>query len=337
MRELKLLLLLITASLAPAADRVVIFEDFTNSGCSPCWNIETQINAFVASHIASGTLAVIRTHVNWPSAGDPIYLANPTEQTVRKAQYGVQSVPYLIFDGIQVTAAPSLESHFNNRLNTPAYIDIMVARNGDETSGTVSIRIIAEQEPQWQEGTVMRVWPILVEDNIPGVGYWAGSVFEQAFRDNLLGPYGEVVEFAAPYPDTIFVDAEYTVAPSWDANSLFLATFLQCTYQQGDHEVPNADWQKFLDIPQGLEDGFTPFGPVLTVTPNPGSGAFTAFSVLPEGSTGTLQVFDLAGRTVLTSPAGEQTGFALAESGVYFVRLLTDTGTSVIRTIAVIR
>jgi len=333
----KAVLCLLAASLALAADRVVLFEDFTNSGCGPCWNIESQINAFVANHIASGTLAVIRTHVNWPSASDPIYLANPTEQTVRKAQYGVQSVPYLIFDGIQVTAAPSLESHFTSRLNTPSYIDILVARNGDGTSGNVSIRVIAEQEPEWQEGTVMRLWPILVEDDVPGVGYWAGSVFEQAFRDNLLGPYGEVVEFAAPYPDTIFVDAEYTVAPSWDADNLYLATFLQCTYQQSDHEVPNADWQKFMEIPQGVEEGFTPFGPVLTVTPNPGSGAFTAVSVVPEGSTATLQVFDIAGRTVLTSPAGAQTGFALAESGVYFVRLLTDTGASVTRTIAVIR
>lgn len=333
----KLALLMATASIALAADRVVLFEDFTNSGCSPCWNIESQINAFVASHIASGTLAVVRTHVNWPSAGDPIYVANPTEQTVRKAQYGVQSVPYLIFDGIQVTAAPSLESHFTNRLNTPSYIDILVARNGDEASGTVSIRVIAEQEPQWQEGTVMRVWPILVEDNVPGVGYWAGSVFEQAFRDNLLGPYGEVVEFAAPYPDTVFIDAEYTVAPAWSASDLYLATFLQCTYQQSDHEVPNADWQKFMDIPQGVEEGFTPFGPVLTVTPNPGSGVFTAVSILPEGTTGTLQVFDITGRTVFTAPASGQTGFSLAGTGVYFVRLLADDGTSVTRTIACVR
>lgn len=326
-----------TASIALAADRVVLFEDFTNSGCGPCWNIESQINAFIAGHIASGTLAVVRTHVNWPSAGDPIYVANPTEQTVRKAQYGVQSVPYLIFDGIQVTAAPSLENHFTNRLNTPSYIDILVARNGDEASGTVSIRVIAEQEPQWQEGTVMRVWPILVEDNVPGVGYWAGSVFEQAFRDNLLGPYGEVVEFAAPYPDTVFIDAEYTVAPAWSANDLYLATFLQCTYQQSDHEVPNADWQKFMDIPQGVEEGFTPFGPVLTVTPNPGSGVFTAVSILPEGTTGTLEVFDITGRTMFTAPAAGQTGFSLAGTGVYFVRLLADDGTSVTRTIACVR
>lgn len=319
-----------------AADRVVLFEDFTNSGCGPCWSIEPTINAFVNSHIASGNLAVIRTHVNWPSASDPIYLANPTEQTVRKAQYGVSSVPYLIFDGIQVTAAPLLENHFNARLNVPAYIDITVARNGDENSGNVSIRIIAEQEPQWQEGTVMMVWPILVEDNIPGVGYWAGNFFEQAFRDNLLGPYGQQVVFAAPYPDTIFVDAEYTVSPSWNVNELYLATFLQCTYQQSDHEVPNADWQKFMNIPQGVEEGFTPFGPVLNVSPNPGAGVFQASTIIPEGATGTLQVFDISGRLVTSFPAGGTREFTLDASGVYIVRLLTSDGASTARTVAVV-
>lgn len=319
-----------------AADRVVLFEDFTNSGCGPCWSIEPTINAFVNGHIASGNLAVIRTHVNWPSAGDPIYQANPTEQTVRKAQYGVSSVPYLIFDGVLVSAAPLLENHFNARLSVPAYISIVVARNGDETSGNVSIRIIAEQEPQWQEGTVMMVWPILVEDNIPGVGYWANSYFEQAFRDNLLGYYGQQVSFSAPYPDTVFVDAEYTVAPSWNANELYLATFLQCAYQQSDHEVPNAHWQKFLDIPQGVDEGFVPFGPVLNVSPNPGAGVFQVGTILPEGATGTLQVFDISGRLVTSFPAGGTDGFTLDASGVYIVRLLTSDGASVSRTIAVV-
>ncbi len=325
------------AAAAGAADRVVLFEDFTNSGCGPCWSIEPQINAFVASHIESGELAVIRTHVNWPSASDPIYLANPTEQTVRKAQYGITSVPYLIFDGIQVTAAPSLENHFNNRLATPAYIDILVARNGDETSGSISIRIIAEQEPQWLPETVMRVWPILVENNVPGVGYWAGGVFEQAFRDNLLGPYGSEISFSAPYPDTVFIDAGYEIAPAWNADELYLATFLQCSYQQGDHEVPNADWQKFLLIPEGVGEGAPAMVPVLEVGPNPSHGTFTATATIPAGVSGTLQVFDTAGRSLLSVQAGGTSTFTASESGLYFVRLLLETGVSVSRAVAVIR
>lgn len=332
-----LLTILSLVALASAADRVVLFEDFTNSGCGPCWNIESQINQFVSNHIASGNLAVVRTHVNWPSASDPIYIANPTEQNVRKAQYGVTGVPYLIFDGIQVTAAPSLENHFNNRLNTPAYIDILVARNGDETSGQISIRIIAEQEPQWGEETDMRVWPILVEDYVPGAGYWAGSYFEQAFRDNLLGPFGYEVVFTGPYPDTVYVDAEYEISASWNADNLFLATFLQCTYQQNDHEVPNADWCKFLDIPQGVGDGMVPWAPSITLGRNPSSGMIPVAAELPPGVGGTLQLFDTSGRLVSSMPAGAVGNFIVNEAGVYFVRLVTDSGESAVARAVVVR
>ncbi len=331
------LAVLALVTLASAADRVVLLENFTNSGCGPCWSIEGQLNQFVADNIASGRLAVIRVHVNWPSAGDPIYTANPTEQNVRKAQYGVSSVPFLIFDGIQVTAAPSLTNHFNSRLNVPAYIDILVARNGDETSGHISIRIIAEQEPQWAEETEMRVWPILVEDQVQGAGHWAGTYFKQAFRDNLLGPYGGKVEFTGPYPDTIYVDAEYEIAPSWNPDNLFLATFLQCSYQQSDHEVPNADWCRFIDIPQGVGDGMVPQAPSVTLGVNPGTGLIPVAAELPPGVAGTLQLFDITGRMVSSMPAAASGSFSVNEAGVYFVRLTTETGESAVATAVVVR
>lgn len=329
----------VMVSLLFAANRVVLFEDFTNSGCGPCWTIEPQVNAFVNSNIGSGNLAVIRVHVNWPSPSDPIYNANPTEQNVRKAQYGVSSVPFLIFDGVLISNAALLQNHFNLRRNVPSVIDILVARNGDDVSGSISIRLIAEEEPPWQENTVMKLWPILVEDNVPGVGYWAGSVFEQAFRDNLLGPFGETVTFSPPYPDTIFVDAEYTISPSWDANELYLATFLQCTYQQSDREVPNANWGKFLDIPTGIAEGFptNPAHPVLLVSPNPSSGTFQAVSMIPDGTSGTVQVYDLSGRLAASAPANGVHGFSVDVPGVYLVRLTTDRGDGVVRRLVVLR
>ena len=45
--------LVILATVSMAAQRVVLFEDFTNSGCGPCWSIEPQINAFISANIAA--------------------------------------------------------------------------------------------------------------------------------------------------------------------------------------------------------------------------------------------------------------------------------------------
>ncbi len=329
--------LLTFSSVLFAADRIVLFEDFTNSGCSFCWSAEDSVNAFVDRNLPDGNLAVIRCHVNWPSPSDPIYLANPTEQTVRKAQYGISGVPALKFDGIMNGSSSNLQSMYNSRVSVPAIIDIEVARNGDESSGTISIMIIAEEDPEWT--VPMMVWPILVEDNVPGAGYWSGSVFEQAFRDNLLGYYGEEISFEGPYPDTIYVDADYQIDAAWDVNELHLATFIQCAYQYQLHEVENAHYAKFLDLQMGLEEGQWNGWqePVLSVGPNPSSGTFAVNAILPGNGHGTVDVFNLAGRTIASGSVEDMQNVAVNEAGIYLVRLTSDEGVSVTKSVAVIR
>ena len=330
-----MLLFVITVPLL-SAERVVLLEDFTNSGCSPCWTVEDYVNSFVNTHLPDGNLAVIRCHVNWPSANDPIYLANPTEQNVRKAQYSINSVPAFKFDGIVNGSGYNLVAGFNARVSVPAIIDLEVARNGDDVSGTISIMVIAEEDPEWT--VPMMVWPILVEDNVTGAGYWSSSVFEQAFRDNLLGYYGEEIFFTGPYPDTLYVDADYEIDPSWDVNELHLATFVQCSYQSSDEEVENAHWAKFMDLETGIEEsGWNGWDcPVLSVGPCPSSGTFSIMAELPENLTGTVEVFDLSGRTIASGTAGSLNSVTVNESGVYLVRLSGENGGSVTKSVAVI-
>lgn len=337
MKKSMIIMLLALASISFAAQRVVLFEDFTNSGCGPCWNVETQINAFIAANIGSGNLCVVRPHVNWPSASDPIYLANPTEQTVRKAQYGVSSVPYFKMDGIVSVSASNLQTPFNQRLAVPAIIAIDVARNGDAESGTLSFRIIAEEDPQWT--VPMMLWPIIVEDNVPGTHYWSSSVFEQAFRKNVFGYYGEEITFEGPFPDTIYTEVEYSINSNWDVDELHLATFVQCTYTANEHEVENAHWAKFLDLETGIsEESWGNSNRVLlSVGPNPSNGTFAISAVLPENTLGNIEVFDLSGRTVVSGTVAEMQNISIDESGIYLVRLSTTEGLSATQSIAVIK
>ena len=330
-------MLVLLASLSIAAERVVLFEDFTNCGCGPCWQYEAQLNSFINANLPSGRLCVVRPHVNWPTASDPIYLANPTEQTVRKAQYGISGVPYYKIDGIINANVATFQSAYNQRLAVPAIIAIDVARNGDAVSGTLSFRIIAEEDPQWT--VPMMLWPIIVEDNIPGVGLWSGSTFEQAFRDNVLGYYGEELVFEGPYPDTIFTSADYTIASTWDVNELHLATFVQCAYQAQQHEVENCNWAKFLDIETGIGDAGweNSNNLVLSVGPNPSTGSFSVTAAVPGNMNGTVEVFNIAGRLVSSGSINEMQSITVDESGIYLVRLSTADGMSVTESVAVIR
>ncbi|MCK5036697.1 MAG: T9SS type A sorting domain-containing protein, partial [Candidatus Sabulitectum sp.] len=200
-----------------------------------------------------------------------------------------------------------------------------------------SFRIIAEEDPQWT--VPMNLWPIIVEDNIPGVGYWAGSVFEQAFRKNVFGYYGETLVFEGPYPDTIFTEAEYNILSSWDVDELHLATFVQCAYQANLHEVENCHWAKLMDIPMGIDDAGWGNGSdmLLSVGPNPSMGTINISAVLPGNSAGTIEVFNLAGRMVASGSASEMRDVTVDESGIYLVRLSTSSGMSVTESVAVIR
>jgi len=322
---------LLSASICMAAERTVLFEEFTNAGCPYCWQAEGAVNSFVGGHLPDGNLAVIRVHVSWPGS-DPIYSANPTEQNARKTFYGVTGVPSFRMDGSS-TSSGGLEGSFSSALSEPTDLAISVARDGDETSGTVSIRLIAEEELPDDEP--LRLFATLVEDSVSAGGSsWPGQYFFQAFRDNLFGPAGPLVEFTGPYPDTMYFEAEYATT-GWDPDQLYLATFVQ-QYSSTGKDVINASWSRFMDLGTGVEpeDG----GPAgLRVASNPCSGPVRIEARLPEGGSGSLCVYDMSGRLVWSGSARPVQTVPTQSSGVYLVVLRAGAGQTLVRRVAVIR
>ncbi len=71
--------------------------------------------------------------------------------------------------------------------------------------------------------------------------------------------------------------------------------------------------------------------------PNPTSGLFTVTSILPQGQSGTVSVYDISGRVVHSFPAGGTESAVIPETGLYFVRLVTSDGIVASRQIAVVR
>lgn len=273
-------------------------------------------------------------HVNWPSSTDPVYLANPTEQNARKTCYNVSSVPWTEVDG--VIHASNLQSAYNTRIAVPSYLSILACRNGGSTTGTVSIRLIAEQDLGL---TNLRLFSTLVQDDTPGAGYWGGSTFPYAFRKNIFGVVGPTVTFAAPYPDTVYFEAPYDLEPSWTPANMYLITFVQ-QYATGiPREIANSSFDNFLGLPTGIDDSPAAGGGIsLSISPNPSAGVFAIGAALPEGISGSIRVYDLAGRTVFEGDALQlPLQVSVAQSGVYLVQLVTDDGTSVERSVAVVR
>ena len=330
-RHVVIAVTLLTASFCLAAERTVLFEEFTNAGCPYCWQAEPSVNSFVNGHLSDGNLAVIRVHVGFP-ASDPIYSANPTEQNARKTFYGVSGVPSFRMDGSS-TSSGGLEGAFSSALSEPTDLAIAVARNGDETSGTVSIRLIAEAELPDDEP--LRLFATLVEDSVSAGGSpWPGQYFFQAFRDNLFGAAGPLVAFTGPYPDTLYFESEYSTT-GWDNDQLYLATFVQ-QYSSTGKDVINANWSKFMDLGTGIEPEDAGSA-ALRVATNPSSGPVRVETDLPGGEGGFLSVYDMSGRLVWSESARAVQTVRTNSSGVYLVVLRTGAGETLVRRVAVIR
>ncbi|MFO8183073.1 MAG: T9SS type A sorting domain-containing protein [Candidatus Aegiribacteria sp.] len=249
--------------------------------------------------------------------------------------YGTGYTPSFFCDGVWQNigwSQSACETAIDNRLAVPSYLDIEITVGGDENSGVVYYNIIAEQD--LQSGSLIRLLSTLVESDFTANSTWGGYNGQTMYwipRMAPLGNAGITLEFEGPYPDTISVQGEYTIDPGWNFDNMGIVAFVM---EYSTKEVYNAFYADDLGSIMGMEEAETERG--MTVGPNPSSGFFSATCSLPEGVSGTVEVFDLSGRKILSAPAADAQ-FSIDESGLYFVRLTTSDGTAVTRSIAVTR
>ena len=244
-------------------------------------------------------------------------------------------------DGISSSSSPAgYATAINTRLAVPAYIDFDINYVGDASGGMAYISITAEQEPA--QTYPIKVYSVILEDHEIATSAWGGYSGQEMMWIPVaypLGSQGEYLNFTGPYPQTLSVAGSYTLNPSTHPfGNLNVATFVQ--YTSGTREVLNANFMDLPDTATGIygdETGFTPATAVLTVGPNPSNGCLSINCLLPAEETGTVQVFDIAGRVVESFPADEATSTVIEESGVYFVQLITSGGEMIKRQLTIIR
>ena len=109
--------------------RLVLLEEFTSATCGPCVSKNSTFHTWQTQNPDKFTS--IYYHVNWPSPGDPMNLANPTEVGTRVNLYMPASshyVPYSVLDGSYYNGSASGWSMttVNNRYAMPSPFEINV-------------------------------------------------------------------------------------------------------------------------------------------------------------------------------------------------------------------
>lgn len=292
------------------------------------------MKTFIDGYLTQGQIAPLIMFLNGPAS-------NGFNSHLWNSYWNTGYVPTFVADGVNVSAGwnqSTWTNHVNNRLAVPSYLTIVPEVVGNASGGTITYSLTAEQD---LGASSLKLYSAIVQSNeiaSSGYGVYNGQTLAYIPKVMPCGNTGTVVEFTGPYPQTIQVVKPYSLNPSEHIfDELELVTFV---LDAGTEESMNA---AFMDLPDtntsGIASGSeaTVSSGVLTAWPNPTSGAFSISSCVPGGVTGTVEVFDVTGRSVEQFTAGSVHNMNIEEPGVYFIRLTTTSGEIVRKQVAVIR
>lgn len=114
-------------------DRIPMIEHFSSSTCSPCVNVNNQMNTFCNNN--PGRFTYTKYQMNWPGNGDPYYTA---EGGVRRTYYGVSAVPDMFLDGDGTNNSAVNQNTFNQHAEQPGFFDIRGSFN--VTGNTINVK-----------------------------------------------------------------------------------------------------------------------------------------------------------------------------------------------------
>lgn len=290
--------LLVTTSLIYSqAPRKVLFEEATSCNCGPCAASNPIFDAWLQQNTSNAQ--AIKYHPNF--GADPMYLANPTQNTERVNYCGINAYPTVNGDGILFDCCwPFSASCFTNVLNqrvavsTPMSITVTDQRiAGDSIKATVVINLSSALP---SGGTYkLRVMAIegLVHYNTPP-GSNGETNFFQVFRwayPNTTGVNSPTTAGTYTYVYT------YKRLPTWVDTSVYTVAFVQ---NDNNKEVINSGRGTYSITGIPGNNGIPANYSLSQNYPNPFNPATVISFELPKSGNTSLKVYDMLGSLVYT-------------------------------------
>jgi hypothetical protein len=307
------------------APRKVLFEEATSCNCGPCAASNPIFDGWLA--LNTSTAQAIKYHPNF--GADPMYLANPSQNTERVNYCGINAYPTVNADGIIFDCCwPFSTSCFTSVMNTrigvstPMLITVTDQRiAGDSNTATIVVNLSSDLPAGNYKLRVMAIESRVHYNSPPGSN---GEIdFYQVFR----WAYPNTAGVSAPTTaGTYTYTYTYKILPTWVDTSIYTVAFVQndnnkevINSARGYYPVGVTGNNTGVPVSYALQQNYpNPFNPVTLISFN-----------IPEAGNTTLKVYDVLGNLVYTLVngnlnAGKYTydfdGSDLA-SGVYVYKL----------------
>lgn len=156
------------------AQRVVLIEQFTNSGCPPCAASTPPVFNYVNNNLAD--VVAIGYHTSYPYS-DSMYFENPVESNARVAYYGSFGVPQSFVDGNYYSNSssnfiPVMANTINTRKAIANKYNISNA-NTTITGNNLNTQIIFESLSASNVNDTLRAHIVVIEKNVLKSSYAA--------------------------------------------------------------------------------------------------------------------------------------------------------------------
>lgn len=323
----KLVLLAVMLYFSPwlvAQSRVVLIEQFTNSGCPPCAASSPPVFSFTDT---TSDVVTVAYHTAFPYS-DSMYFENPLESDARVAYYGVAGVPYSIVDGNYYQGATSvflqsIVSTVNSRQAIqPDYEIDMLSLNLLSNQLEGAFKFTSTSASTSLDSLMAHI--VVIEKNVLKNSYAASP------GANSETEYGYVMRKMLPDADGTelinkSINGMDTINISWhlehikDINEVKIVAFVQ---NLSTREIYQARWFSPTLIPTGIVKEQKE-GVRAVLYPNPAKNKLN-IEFSQEQYIHSIQIFDRTGSLVHTYPVNSTISFYTQElnlnDGIYQVK-----------------
>ncbi|MBD3170388.1 MAG: T9SS type A sorting domain-containing protein [candidate division Zixibacteria bacterium] len=228
-----------------AAERIVLGEFITNTGCMACYIPEVKLDTLGFQY--SERFAIIRYHASYPQGSDPFYLFNPVQNDLRYDYYNdYPFLPRFYLDGNYIGNVSAYRDSILNHMATPAPIRMELSGSLNRESNKGFINVVANIEDQLPIHPVnMRI--ALTESHIYYPAPNGTDIHHQVFRGMLPSVPGEARRLIGTGPHYFYYEFDLNGAYI-ETDNCELIAFIQDDTTWQVIQAAKEDLSEFYDV-----------------------------------------------------------------------------------------